>query len=252
MIREGTSIANTQKVSIFVILIILVSMVFIGCQRPVTRLARDLNQLESPPSYAREKNSEDRIRELEGIIQGFMGILEERIQAAGGLATAYKLLGMEYQRLGMHKLALENLEKAIEVESANEILLYMAGTNAAAWADSAPSPEQAQPYYVKSDRYFTRAIEINPYYGEALFSAAVLKHFQLEEHEEALGLINRTIEIQPGNHRAFFVKARILASLGRLEEAADLYGEIAAMDIPNPQKDEARKNQRAILDGIYE
>jgi tetratricopeptide (TPR) repeat protein len=214
-------------------------------------LAKDLSQLEKS-GYSEDEPSSERIQELESAIKRFKDILEEKIQAAGGLATAYKLLGIEYQRMGMHKLALEALENAIEIEPANEILLYMAGTNASAWAASAPSEELAAPLYNKSRRYFEQALSINPFYYEALFSAAVLLSFQYDENEAALELADRAIEARRDYTRAYFLKARILSSLGRLQEAADLYGQISQMKITTEQKKEALQNQRTILDRLYE
>ncbi|MGD9689849.1 MAG: tetratricopeptide repeat protein [Phycisphaerales bacterium] len=67
-------------------------------------------------------------------------------------------------------------------------------------------------------------LDANPRDGFVLYGIAQ-EEAKRGEHEAAIGLYDRLIEVEPGHCYAFFFKARSLAALGRVDEAKRIASE---------------------------
>jgi tetratricopeptide (TPR) repeat protein len=188
-----------------------------------------------------------RIEELKSQINEYRDIVEEKVQAAGELGVYYKMLGRAYMDRKMYGLALESFEEAIRIETDNPVAFYFAGAAAGHMAKAAGTEEEALAAYEKAERYYRRAVELDPDYYDALYGLAVLYAFELDRPEEALSLLERANEAKPARARAYMLKGRVLLELGRPEEAAAAYGIAAERAASKELRDAAIENRRRVL-----
>jgi len=227
---------------------LIILMIFISGCSPVTNSQVQILSRFETGEYEDQEVSSERIEELRQDIARYTRVVEEKISAAGSIASAYKLLGTEYQRMGMHKLALAAFQGAIEVEPANPGLLYEAAVAAGNWAASAPTAEVGREYYDRSRSYYERILGIDPFHLPSLYGLSVLLSFQYDQNEEAEELIDRYLRARSADTRALFVKARLLAARGETGAAAGVYGDIVGLSQDLREKNQALLNQRALLD----
>jgi tetratricopeptide (TPR) repeat protein len=62
------------------------------------------------------------------------------------------------------------------------------------------------------------------------FLVCAERHLALRDYDEAVRLISRAVELAPGNAAARFLKARVLAAAGKLDEAAKLLESLPGLD----------------------
>jgi len=226
--------------------LLLISFLLVGCNQVSEQQVEILTRFE-PLDYEGQEVSSRRIEELRRDVERYSRIVEQRIQAAGNIVSAYTLLGAEYQRMGMHRLALAAFQGAIEVNPTNPQLLYQAGIAAGTWAASAPELGQAQEYFLLAQMYYQRVLDMDPFHRQTLYALAVLLHFHFESHGQAEALIDRFIGLNPQDTRGLFLKARLLALRGENAAAAGVYGDIVRISSDPRERNQALLNQREVL-----
>jgi tetratricopeptide (TPR) repeat protein len=102
-------------------------------------------------------------------------------------------------------------------------------------------------YFETAERYYRRAIELDPEYLDALYGLAVLYAFELDRLEEALSLLERATTVNPNRARPYMLMGRVLLELDRPEEAAEAYGRAAETAVSDEVADAALENRRRIL-----
>lgn len=197
--------------------------------------------------YEDQKLSSDRIEELKADILQYSSVVEQKVQAAGNLASALKLLGAEYSRLGMYRLAAQAYESALEILPTNPEILYQLGIVASQWAASAPDSSEKTGWTLRARQVLERGAELAPFDTRILYSLAVLLHFQFEENDKAYQLVERLERAGSRDSRTLFLKARLLAARGQIDQAASVYGEIVRISSDAREKEQALQNQRALL-----
>ena len=230
----------------FPILMFLMLIVITGCNQVSEQQVEILTRFESL-DYEGQEVSSRRIEELRRDVQRYSRIVEQRIQAAGNIVSAYTLLGAEYQRMGMHRLALAAFQGALEVNPTNTQLLYQAGVAAGIWANTVPDLVQAQEYFLLAQRYYERVLEFDPFHRQTLYALAILLHFHFEDHSQAEALIDRFLAISPQDTRGLFLKARLLAQRGENIASAAIFGDIARITSDPRERNQALLNQREVL-----
>lgn len=221
-------------------------LLFPGCDSGRTNTLDELIEMEGRGGPEGQVN-EERIAELKEEISEYENIVEEKIEAAGQLGTYYKMLAREYMDAQMYGLALETFEEAIRIETDNPVVFYLAGAAAGHMGKGAGTEEEAQQYFSTAERYYRRALELDPDYLDALYGLAVLYEFELDRPEEALSLLERATEVEPNRARFHMLKGRVLAGLGRLEQAAEAYGRAADTAASKEMRDQALENRNRIL-----
>ncbi|MFO7780457.1 MAG: tetratricopeptide repeat protein [Spirochaetia bacterium] len=222
---------------------LLAVLALAGCDEGQSDTLEDLAEMEPGDGPV----GEERIAELKRQIENYREIVEEKVQATGQLAVYYKMLGRAYMTRRMYGPALDALEEAIRIEAANPIVFYRAAVAAGQLGSSAGSEPEARRHFETAERYYERAIELDPEYVDALYGLAVLYTFELDRPEEALDLLERATTVEPGRARPFMLMGRVLLELGRPEAAAEAYGKAAETAESEQIRDAALENRRRIL-----
>lgn len=233
------------------LLFLLLTLVTLsGCDRrdPTADALEFLEQTEAT-RYEGQEVPQERIRELQQQIETYEEDVEEVVRKLGEVAVFRKLLAEEFIDQEMYGPALENLQAAMELQPANAVLFYLAGVSSAQTGKAFVQDEaRRQEYLRQAEAYYLRALDLDSGYRECLYAISVLYVFELQEPGEAQEYLNRLLEIDPGNTSAQFLKARMLVETGRIEEAADLYGEIAEEAPTREQRSRALENRNQLLE----
>jgi tetratricopeptide (TPR) repeat protein len=225
------------------LLLLAAVLLLAGCDRERSPLLEDMIEMEG----GEDQVSEERIAELKEQIERNREIVEEKVQAAGELGVYYKMLASAYVNRRMFGPALDALEQAIRIETDNPVVFYRAGAAAGHLGNAAGSGAEAMRYFETAERYYRRAIELDPEYVDALYGLAVLYTFELERPEDALPLLERATTVEPNRARPFMLKGRVLLELERPEAAAEAYGRAAETAASSDVRDAALQNRRRIL-----
>ncbi|MFP4373628.1 MAG: tetratricopeptide repeat protein [Spirochaetaceae bacterium] len=220
-----------------------VTLALAGCDRGRSDTLEDLVEMEPGDGPV----GEERIAELERQIENYREIVDEKVQATGQLGVYYKMLARAYMNRQMYGPALEALEEAIAIETANPIVFYRAAVAAGQLGSAAGSEREARGHFETAERYYERAVELDPEYADALYGLAVLYSFEFDRPEAALELLERATAAEPGRARPFMLKGRVLLELGRPEAAAEAYGAAAETADSRDIRDAALENRRRIL-----
>lgn len=214
-----------------------------GCDQGRSDTLEDLAEMEPGDGPV----GEERIAELRRQIDNYREIVDEKVQATGQLGVYYKMLARAYMTRRMYGPALDALEDAIRIETVNPVVFYRAGVAAGQLGNAAGGESEARRHFETAERYYERAIELDPEYVDALYGLAVLYTFELDRPAEALDLLERATTVEPGRARPFMLKGRVLLELGRPEAAAEAYGNAAETAESENIRDAALENRRRIL-----
>lgn len=245
MLAKGTAVATRFPGRLSLVLVLALLTAY-GCQDD-SQVQLDLLSRFEPSGYEGQPVDTERIDELKADIRKYGPIVEEKISAAGNLGSAYALLGAEYQRLGMFRLALAAYQAALEVRPASTQLLYDAGVSAGQWAATAPDEAEKSTHYDLARTYYDRVLGLDPFHKSSLYGLAILQSFQYDDQESAEDLVDRLIALGNPDTRTLFLKARILVLDGRYSEAAGLYGDIANRSTDQRERALAIQNQQELL-----
>lgn len=227
-----------------VIAVILVLILLLGaCSQEESDTLEELVEMEGGPDQV----SDERIAEIEREIERHREIVEEKVQATGELGVYYKMLARAYTSRQMFGPALDALEEAIRIETDNPVVFYRAAVAAGHLGSAAGNREDAMEHFETAERYYERALELDPDYVDALYGLAVLYAFELDRSADALPLLDRATAAAPERARPFMLKGRVLLELGRPEEAAEAYGRAAETADSANVRDAALENRRSIL-----
>lgn len=221
-----------------------------GCdRRNPTQDALDFLEETEATRYEGQEVPRERVRELEAQIEEYEDEVEEVVRKLGEVAVFRKLLAEEFLDQEMYGPALEHLRAAMELQPANAVLFYLAGVCSAQTGKAFVENQQRREEYLRqAEAYYLRALELDSGYRECLYALSVLYVFELGEPRESEEYLDRLLEIDPGNTSARFLKARMLVETGRIEEAADLYGEIAEEAPTREQRSRALENRNQLLE----
>lgn len=220
----------------------VLAMVVIGCERPDPRL-ESLRQLEPAPP------TEDRIRELEALVEEYGEIVAERIEAAFQQADALKLLAQEYMRQELYGPALDALEEAITIQPRNQVLHYLAGVAAGYLGDAQARSDRRRDFLARAERSYQIAIDIDPNYIDARYGLAVLYVFELGEPVQALPHLNRVLERNEEHVPSLFVLGRAHVELGNIDDAINAYERIIETAPDAESRRRAERNRQLLLGG---
>ncbi len=223
-------------------------MVLGSCQKGNSDFIETLIKL-SPARYQSERPSEEKIAEWEREISKYKLIIEKKVDAAAKSANYYKLLAEEYSSLAMYGLALDNYRQAIELESANQVLFYSAALVAAQYGKSKESETETRALFQMSRRYYERALEIAPGYRDPYLGLTVLLMFELDDQKAARDLLNKALQLFPGDSRLLFLLARVAVEDERIDDAIEIYDRISRIARNPDEVKSATLNREALVIG---
>ncbi len=189
--------------------------------------------------------SDERIRELKREIGRYRAQVERKVEATEQLGIYHKMLAVAYMRREMYQVAYQSLKDALVYHPANAVLSTYAGICAAQVSRAAVGPDKTL-WLDRAEAHYSRAIEIEPDNVEALYGLAILCAFELDKLADAERLVRRVLSLRERHEEGSFLLANILYRTGRLEEAAALYGQIAASTQIDSSRAEALANKSRI------
>ncbi|MBF0379578.1 MAG: tetratricopeptide repeat protein [Magnetococcales bacterium] len=125
--------------------------------------------------------------------------------------NAINCLGLIAQKIDRHDIAVEQFQKAININSNTAFSFYNLGTSLFQLGNVEIAVQALQ-----------KAIHIKPNYAEAYHTLGNL-FFQLGEQEKAIQLLQKAISIQPENFGLYNNLGNIFEELGRLDDADLVY-----------------------------
>jgi len=166
-----------------------------------------------------------------------------------------KMLAIRYIDAEMYGKAFTYFEKARAIYPGNPILYYYCGLCAGWIAKSQVGPQKVKEqelWFKTSVEHYLKAIEIDPYYVDALYGLSILLAYELSKPGEALMYINRILEKEKKNTKAHFLLARVYYQIGRIYDALDIYDKIITMSVSDEVKLEVIKMKERIKEELYE
>jgi tetratricopeptide (TPR) repeat protein len=221
-----------------------------GCAPKSNVYRESLEEMERGSSEGQEL-SRERVAEIEEGIRKYRREVERKVKAADQLGTYYKMLAVQYLRARMYGKAYESLELALELHPENQILFHLCALSAAHIAKSKADEPEKNRWLATAETFYLRALELDPLYADALYGYAVLLIFELDRPREAETYLDTLLARESSNVDAMFLKARILYTDGRLEEAVEIYDRIAGTTSVRVKKERALANKQKIIEELY-
>lgn len=222
--------------------LITVLLALASCTREDPRV-RSLRNLEPGAP------SDERIRELEALVEQHGNTVAQSVDAGLRQADALKLLAQEYMRQELYGPALDALDQAIRMQPRNHMLHYLAGVSAGFIAKGQVRAQPREDYYAIAERAYLNAIELSPDYVDGLYALGVLYVFERNEPLKALPYLRRALDRSGAHIPSLFVLARAHVSLGNINQAIDAYDRIIAARVDEDTRRTAERNRRLLLGG---
>ncbi|MEW5817156.1 MAG: tetratricopeptide repeat protein, partial [Spirochaetota bacterium] len=155
---------------------------------------------------------------------------------------------LSYMDKQMYGEALDSLTKAIEIYPENQILFYLAGGCSARKAKSLIDETEKMNYFSLAEKYYKRALFLEPKYVDALLGLAVIYAIEYNIPEEAEPLLKTILSVEKNNLQAMSLLARVYFQQGRYEDSLDLYKLFEKQSNVPENKKQARENIKLIED----
>ena len=192
------------------------------------------------------------VEDLKKAIEENRAEVEKKVTAAKNLGVYYKMIALKYIDAGMYGLALESLDKAIDIFPENAQLFYYSAISSARLAKAeVAKPKEAAELFMQSEAFYKRALFLDPAYVDAMYGLAVLYAAELGLPEEAEPLVRNILAREKKNVDVMFLLARILYQRARPEEAIAVYDDILALNQPDKIKSQAQANRAQIEEELY-
>jgi len=222
--------------------------VLAGCQAERNPTLEFLEETDGT-SYDGVSVGEDRIEELRNDIEEYREIVQETTRQYGRIATFQKMLARELIEAEMYGPALEALQAAMELQTDNAVLYYLAGVSAGRSARAGRVSGEAEERLELAERMYREALAIRPDYREALYGLTVLLAFERNRPEEALEFARQLARQETGDPSVRFLLANVLVRVGNVDEAREVYAELAQSAPSSEQRSRAAENVDALGGG---
>ncbi|MDR2069647.1 MAG: tetratricopeptide repeat protein [Spirochaetaceae bacterium] len=194
------------------------------------------------------------IEDLREAIRLYEELIERHVRDAAQTGVYWKLLGTRLQEQGLHREALNALERAVYYIPEDAYVHYQRGVSAGIVAKSsftAAGGNAAEEYFALSEMSYLRAIELDEGYSRPRYGIGILYVFELNKPQEAIPHLLRYLEISRNDVDAMFVLARAYYMVNNYQDALDMYDRIIAISKDAAKRIEAEKNRQTILDSYY-
>jgi tetratricopeptide (TPR) repeat protein len=183
--------------------------------------------------------------------------IELNVKEGAQTGSYWKILAIRLADKGMHRDALDALERAIYYNAEEPILFYLTGVSAGICAKSvvgfsANSEKEKEHYYSLSEKSFLRALDLDELYTKPMYGLAVLYVFELDRPQQAIPYLERYLKIQQSDIAAMFILARAYYSIGNYSSAVELYDKIITKSKDQNIKTEAQNNKETVIRMQYE
>lgn len=240
----------THLRTVLCLMVVLGLLTLTGCNERQQRMLKRLVATQAS-QYEGEEVSEEKVAELEEHVKRFSDEVIELVRKKGRLGIYYRMLAMEYLDQEMYGPAMENFRKALEIYPNNHIVHYYTGVASSQIAETKPDEESRLELLRQAAHYYERAVELKGNYVEALYALSVLYIFELDRPYDAEPYVQKIIETRKDHWRAKFLLARIRVEQNRIEEAVEIYSEIAEESPQDDMVERARENRDRLMGGQY-
>tara|TARA_B100000614_G_C14479017_1_gene465891 strand:+ start:137 stop:868 length:732 start_codon:yes stop_codon:yes gene_type:complete len=228
-------------------ILLILAALLAGCDRREEPALDFLEQTEGG-AYDGVPVGQDRIEELRADIEALQESVQEQTRRLGRIASYQKLLARELMNAEMYGPALDALQAAMELQTENPVLYYLAGVSAARSARAEIIAGGETDRFALAEQMYREALNLRPEYHEALYGLAVLLNFELDRPDEALTYARRLSEIETGDPSVRFLLANILVRLGQTGEAEEIYADLARNAPSADQRQRAADNRDALVE----
>ena len=245
--RRITSIGGARPLTVAraVLALLVVATVLAGCQAESDSTLEFLAETDGT-TYDGVSAGEDRIEELRRDIEEYREAVQETTRRYGRIASFQKMLARELIETEMYGPALEALQAAMELQTDNAVLYYLAGVSAARSARAGLIQGAAEQRLELAEQMYREALAIRPDYREALYGLTVLLAFELNRADEALEFARELARLETGDPSVRFLLGNVLVRVGNVDEARDVYAELAQNAPSSEQRRRAAENVAAL------
>lgn len=228
-------------------LLLVISIVgIIGCADTKDPRLDFLVETEAVP-YDGVPIADERIEELREEIARYEKEIDAVVTNYAEVASFQKLLAHELIQREMYGPAYEAVRAALAIQPENAVLYYFGGVAAARSARAQILQGEETDRLEHAERLFRQALDLRPEYKDALFAMAVLLAFDLDRPEEAVEYSRRLSTLETGDPSVKFLHANVLVRNGAVEEAIEVYDELAQTAPSNEQRRQARENREELV-----
>ncbi|MDR0878841.1 MAG: tetratricopeptide repeat protein [Treponema sp.] len=206
------------------------------------------------------------IEGLREAIAAYEAQIELNVKEGAQTGVYWKILAVRLADKGMHRDALDALERAIYYTADDPTLFYLTGVSAGitAKADldfpgssnrtsngSSDGPASQDRYFALSESAYKRSIELDESYAKPRYGLGVLYTFDLNRPAEAIPHLERYLELMSSDLSGMFALARAYYMTENYEGAIDLYDRILTRTKDAKIKEQAQENKDFIMGQIY-
>ncbi|MDR2158739.1 MAG: tetratricopeptide repeat protein [Treponema sp.] len=198
------------------------------------------------------------IEGLRAAIAAYEEQIELNVKEGAQTGVYWKILATRLADRGMHRDALDALERAIYFNGEEPTLFYLTGISAAVAAKSSldfPGVKNGEDarnrYFALAESAHLRAIELDPGYSRPRYAIGILYVFELDRPAEAIPHLRRYLELMSTDTDAMFTLARAYYVTGDTQSAVELYDRIITTTKDKTKKEEALRNREFVLGQNY-
>ncbi|MCL1836289.1 MAG: tetratricopeptide repeat protein [Treponema sp.] len=182
--------------------------------------------------------------------------IERNVQEGAQTGAYWKILAIRLADRGMHRDALDAIERAIYFNSDDPTLFYLTGEYASIVAAatvgfSANAAADKEHFVRLAENSYLRAIQMDAGYARPLLGLGILYTFDQNRPAEAIPLLERYLQLLSSDVRGMFVLARAYFMTSNYEMAIELYDRIIARTKDQKIKAEAQNNIETIRNLMY-
>lgn len=166
-----------------------------------------------------------------------------------------KMRAIRYYDNTMYGKAYKSFNRAIKLDSGNPLLYYYAGVCAGWVAKSHIDPgseSEKEQWYGTAERCYKQALELDPYYVDALYGYSILLIIELNRAGEGTEYVKKILEKEKKNIKAHFLLARAYYQTGEYEQALDNYDRILDITTSEQVKEQVRTLIEQVKEAQYE
>jgi tetratricopeptide (TPR) repeat protein len=247
-----------RSVAIFVLVLLAAGAVGLWLYVRNNQAASFARQITALGNGGTPQNIDD----LKKAILLYQKDVDRLVKEQATTGTYYRILASRYQDKGMHKEALDALQKALEYNPADATLLYMTGVSASYVANgsldfaSAPGAKYdassiRSHYYAMAEDAFSQAISIDPSFSRPYYGLALLYTFYMNRPADAIPLLKKYNTIVKNDVDAYSVLGRAYYMTGQYQEAISTYDTLLGLPLSKDQKAQVTANKQQAWNKLY-
>ena len=188
---------------------------------------------------------------LKEAIAAYEAQIELNVKEGAQTGVYWKILAIRLADRGMHRDALDALDRAIYYNSEDPTLFYLTGEYASIAAASVvgfsrDSVSEKEHFTNLAESAYLRAIQLDLGYARPRLGLGILYTFDLDRPSEAIPYLERYVQLASNDIQGMFVLARAYYMTENFTGAAELYDRIIARSKDPRVRAEAQNNKEII------